>query len=72
MSGHGHMQMSVDAMHHHHHHPAAVVASEHFDNVLNLNMNHDYNQFNSDYWNTSYKNGSTPMKEMEGERQMRN
>lgn len=66
---HGHMQMSADAMnsHHHHlhHHPTAVA--EHFDNVLNLNMNNDYHQFNADYWNTSYKNGSTPMKEMEGE-----
>lgn len=77
---HGHMQMSVDSNiamnmnvhHHHHHHSAAIaVASEHFDNVLNLNMNNDYHQFGGgDYWNASYKNGSTPMKEMEGERQM--
>lgn len=66
------MQMSGDGnniamnmnIHHHHH---STVPSEHFDNVLNLNMNNDYHQFNSDYWNTSYKNGSTPMKEMEGE-----
>jgi hypothetical protein len=46
----------------HHHVPSA---SDHYDNVLNLNMNNDYH-FNSDYWNSSYKNGSTPMKEMEG------
>lgn len=73
---HGHMQMS-DAMnmnvhhHHHHHHPISTVSSEQFDNVLNLNMNNDYHQFGTDYWNSSYKNGSTPMKEMEGELTMR-
>lgn len=59
------MQMSdgsiaMNIVHHH-------VPTEHFDNVLNLNMNNDYQQFNPDYWNSSYKNGSTPMKEMEGE-----
>lgn len=71
---HGHMQMSDGSIAmnmniHHHHHPATAIASvssEHFDNVLNLNMNNDYHQFGSEYWNSSYKNGSTPMKEMEG------
>lgn len=65
------MQMS-DAMNmnvHHHHHPIATVSTEHFDNVLNLNMNNDY-QYSADFWNSSYKNGSTPMKEMEGEQMM--
>lgn len=63
----GHMQMSdggmamnMNAQHH----------MEHFDNVLNLNMNNDYH-YGMEYWNGSYKNGSTPMKEMEGERKFR-
>lgn len=47
-----------------HHH-----MENHFDNVLNLNMNSaDYHYGSTvEYWNSSYKNGSTPMKEMEGE-----
>lgn len=60
---HGHMQMSdggmamnMNAQHH----------MEHFENVLNLNMNTDYH-YGVEFWNGSYKNGSTPMKEMEGE-----
>lgn len=60
---HGHMQiidggmaMNMNAQHH----------MEHFDNVLNLNMNTDYH-YGMEFWNGSYKNGSTPMKEMEGE-----
>lgn len=59
---HGHMQisdggmaMNMNAQHH----------MEHFDNVLNLNMTNDYH-YGVEYWNGSYKNGSTPMKEMEG------
>ena len=67
------MQMSDGsiAMNVHHHIPTAIsgAASEHFD-ILNLNMGNDYHQFNVDYWNNSYKNGSTPMKEMEGERKI--
>jgi hypothetical protein len=62
---HGHMQindvgMSTMNMNSHHH-------MEHFDNVLNLNMNSSDYHYGVDYWNNSYKNGSTPMKEMEGE-----
>lgn len=63
----GHMQMSdggmamnMNAQHH----------MEHFDNVLNLNMNNDFH-YGMEYWNGSYKNGSTPMKEMEGEMEFR-
>lgn len=52
----GGMAMNMNAQHH----------MEHFDNVLNLNMNNDYH-YGAEYWNGSYKNGSTPMKEMEGE-----
>lgn len=52
----GGMAMNMSAQHH----------MEHFDNVLNLNMNNEY-QYAMEYWNGSYKNGSTPMKEMEGE-----
>jgi hypothetical protein len=52
----GGMAMNMNAQHH----------MEHFDNVLNLNMNNDYH-YGVEYWNGSYKNGSTPMKEMEGE-----
>ena len=37
----------------------------HFENILNLNMTADYH-YGVEYWN-GYKNGSTPMKEMEGE-----
>jgi hypothetical protein len=61
---HGHMQMSDGSamnMNVHHHH------ADHFENVLNLNMNTDYHHYGTEYWNASYKNGSTPMKEMEGE-----
>lgn len=50
------MAMNMNAQHH----------MEHFDNVLNLNMSNDYH-YGVEYWNSSYKNGSTPMKEMEGE-----
>lgn len=50
------MAMNMNAAHH----------MEHFDNVLNLNMNNDFH-YGVEYWNGSYKNGSTPMKEMEGE-----
>lgn len=52
----GGMAMNMNAQHH----------MEHFDNVLNLNMNNEYH-YGMEYWNGSYKNGSTPMKEMEGE-----
>lgn len=52
----GGLAMNMNAQHH----------MEHFDNVLNLNMNNDYH-YGVEYWNGSYKNGSTPMKEMEGE-----
>lgn len=52
------------SLHHHHHHQTQTIA-DNYDNVLNLNMNNDYHHYPSDYWN--YKNGSTPMKEMEGE-----
>jgi hypothetical protein len=52
----GGMAMNMNAQHH----------MEHFDNVLNLNMTSDYH-YGAEYWNGSYKNGSTPMKEMEGE-----
>lgn len=38
---------------------------DHFENVLNLNMVTDYH-YNPEYWSSAYKNGSTPMKEMEG------
>jgi hypothetical protein len=66
---HGHMQMSdaggmamnMNSQVHH--------SMEHFDNVLNLNMSNDYH-YGMEYWNGSYKNGSTPMKEMEGESQV--
>lgn len=58
----GAMNMNI---HHHHHH--TNVAADHYDNVLNLNLNNEYHHYGSDYWNSSYKNGSTPMKEMEGE-----
>jgi hypothetical protein len=52
------MTMNMNAQH----------SMEHFDNVLNLNMNNDYHfGATTEYWNSSYKNGSTPMKEMEGE-----
>ncbi|CRK95025.1 CLUMA_CG008511, isoform A [Clunio marinus] len=58
---HGHMQISDAAMtmnmNSQHH-------MEHFDSVLNLNMNNEYH-YGMEYWNGSYKNGSTPMKEME-------
>ncbi|CAO1408333.1 unnamed protein product [Diamesa serratosioi] len=37
---------------------------DHFESVLNLNMGTDYH-YNPEYWSTAYKNGSTPMKEME-------
>lgn len=56
----GSMAMNMNAQHH----------MEHFDNVLNLNMNTDYH-YGMEYWNGSYKNGSTPMKEMEGETRRR-
>jgi hypothetical protein len=52
----GSMAMNMNVQHH----------MEHFDNVLNLNMNNDYH-YGMEYWNGNYKNGSTPMKEMEGE-----
>lgn len=57
------MTSGMSAPSHHH-------MESHFDNVLNLNMNTsaDYHYGTVEYWNTSsYKNGSTPMKEMEGE-----
>lgn len=38
---------------------------DHYDSALNLNMTTDYH-YNPEYWPTAYKNGSTPMKEMEG------
>ena len=66
---HGHMQQLNDgniAMNmniHQHHHSNGVT--DHYDNVLNLNLSNDYH-YGTDYWNSSYKNGSTPMKEMEG------
>lgn len=47
--------MNMNAQHH----------MEHFDNVLNLNLSNDFH-YGMEYWNGSYKNGSTPMKEMEG------
>lgn len=63
---HGHMQindaamaMNVNAQHH----------MDHFENVLNLNMSNDYH-YGMEYWSGPYKNGSTPMKEMEGEIRM--
>ncbi|KAG5670462.1 hypothetical protein PVAND_000725 [Polypedilum vanderplanki] len=56
--------MNVSIQQHHH-----ANASDHYNSILNLNMNNDYHHhYGSDYWNTttsSYKNGSTPMKEME-------
>ncbi|XP_070507621.1 T-box transcription factor TBX10 isoform X2 [Chironomus tepperi] len=65
---HGHMQQLNDGamnmnIHHHHHH--TNVGTDHYDNVLNLNLNNEYHHYGADYWNSSYKNGSTPMKEME-------
>ena len=52
------MNMNVSSMH------MDTSASSHFDNILNLNMTADYH-YGVDYW-SGYKNGSTPMKEMEG------
>ena len=60
----GNIAMNMNIHHHHHH---ANTATDHYDNVLNLNLNNDYHHYGADYWNSSYKNGSTPMKEMEGE-----
>lgn len=37
---------------------------DHFDSTP-MEIVHDYH-INLDYWNTAYKNGSTPMKEMQG------
>lgn len=45
--------------------PVTQQSMDHFENVLNLNMVTDYH-YNPEYWTTAYKNGSTPMKEMEG------
>lgn len=42
---------------------------DHFD-ATPMEIVHDYH-INLDYWNTAYKNGSTPMKEMEGRRALR-
>lgn len=62
MSDAGGMAMNMNSQVHH--------SMEHFDNVLNLNMANDFH-YGMEYWNGSYKNGSTPMKEMEGESQLR-
>jgi len=58
----GAMNMNI-----HHHHQVNSAVDHYHDNVLNLNLNNDYHHYGADYWNSSYKNGSTPMKEMEGE-----
>lgn len=56
----GGMAVNMNSQHH----------MEHFDNILNLNLSNEYH-YGMEYWNGSYKNGSTPMKEMEGEQRLK-
>lgn len=65
---HGHMQIN-DAGNGHAIAGMAMNHMDHFENVLNLNMTNDYH-YGMEYWSGPYKNGSTPMKEMEGESQL--
>jgi hypothetical protein len=62
---HHHLTIGDVGMHHHHHQTMAAGFThlDHYDPVME--MSNDCH-FNPEYWSPPYKNGSTPMKEMEG------